>query len=333
MLVERGLQVQEVFGRNHNLKVSSGSGLGFFVKQAPPEDRRLDGPLAIEASVYRWAVSHPQGRRLTGFLSRLVHDDARNAILIFELLPISGSTAVSSEAYRATARVLAACHSIDRENSEDTLRGLSPYAPWVFDIARPHPESLRELAPAQLILFESLQASTPLREAIDRMHEGWQASCLIHADFKWSNLAHLSSTRGDRILLLDWELAQWGDPAWDVGGAMHAVIVEDILAGDLPADGGPERVMEYLGSLLGNRMRDHSDFWKAYCRERGFSTRQAAELRHRLPSHVGLRFIKTAYEWCQSETRVPRRAAAILQLGINMMLRPIEAAQAVLGLS
>jgi hypothetical protein len=113
---------------------------------------------------------------------------------------------------------------------------------------------------------------------------------------------------------------------------MHAVIVEDILAGELPSDGGPERLMELLGSLLAKRGKDHADFWKAYCHERGWSTGQAAELQQRLASHTGLRFIKTAYEWCQSETRMPRRAAAILQLGINMMLRPIEAAQGVLGL-
>ena len=114
---------------------------------------------------------------------------------------------------------------------------------------------------------------------------------------------------------------------------MHAVIVEDILAGDLPSDGGPERLMERLGFLLSNRMPDHAAFWKAYCQERALTAGQAAELQQRLPGHTGLRFIKTAYEWCQSETKVPRRAAAILQLGINMMLRPLEAAQSVLGLS
>ena len=281
--------------------------------------------------MYRWAASRPHGSRLAQFLPRLIHHDPGNAVLVFELLQVSGASVISSEAYRATARILAACHSIDRESGEGP-EGLSRDAPWVFDIARPQPASLRELAPAQLTLFESIQASRPLGAELDRMREGWRASSLIHADFKWSNLAFVPSNRGDRTLLLDWELAQWGDPAWDIGGAMHAVIVEDILAGELPSDGGPERLMELLGSLLAKRGKDHADFWKAYCHERGWSTGQAAELQQRLASHTGLRFIKTAYEWCQSETRMPRRAAAILQLGINMMLRPIEAAQGVLGL-
>jgi hypothetical protein len=43
--------------------------------------------------------------------------------------------------------------------------------------------------------------------------------------------------------------------------------------------------------------------------------------------------IKTAYEWCQSETRMPGRAAAVLQLGINMMRHPELAAPTVLGLA
>jgi aminoglycoside phosphotransferase (APT) family kinase protein len=157
-----------------------------------------------------------------------------------------------------------------------------------------------------------------LIQAIDRMRERWSSETLIHGDFKWSNL-----TAGT---LLDWELAQWGDPAWDVGGAMHAVIVEDLLAAELAGDDGLEGLFGMLGELLARRHEDHRGFWDSYCTVRRLDAMVVA-------SQAGLRFIKTAYEWCQSETRIPRRAAAILQLGINMLLRPEEASGAVLGLS
>ena len=181
-----------------------------------------------------------------------------------------------------------------------------------------------ELAPAQLALFESLQADSTLVAALDRMRASWTSANLIHGDFKWGNIA------GGK--LLDWELAQWGDPAWDLGGAVHAVIVEDLLAAELPADEGLERLFGFLGELLTRRHGDHRSFWDTYCADRDLSTADRAALRQRVASHAGLRFIKTAYEWCQSETRVPRRAAAILQLGINMVLRQEEALPVVLGL-
>lgn len=294
-------------------------GSGYFIKQAPPEERGPDSPLAVEASVYRWAAAHQDGERLRSFLPRSIHYDQDASILVLELLPAPvGDASVSTESYLQGARMLAAAHRVNRSGPEPTLE-LSTTAPWVFDITRPLPASLRELSPAQLSLFQSLQSSPPLTLALDRMRESWSPECLIHGDFKWTNLA------GGK--LLDWELAQWGDPAWDVGGAMHAAIVEDLLAAELPGDVGPERLFGILGGLLARRHEDHRAFWSGYSADRG------VELRQRLPSQTGLRFIKTAYEWCQSETRMPRRAAAILQLGINMVLRPEEALQAVLGLS
>src|SRR6202008_3942124 len=140
-----------------------------------------------------------------------------------------------------------------------------------------------------------------LIEALDGMRERWSSETLIHGDFKWSNLAAGK--------LLDWELAQWGDPAWDLGGAMHAAIVEDLLAAELPGDEGLERLFGMLGELLTRRHEDHRAFWETYCADRGLRGPDASGLRQRVACQTGLRFIKTAYEWCQSETRMPRRAA------------------------
>ena len=315
-LVEQEVQVQDVFGRNHNLRVTIAGGSGYFIKQAPPEDRALDSPLAVEAAVYRSG--------LLPFLPRLIHFDPEAFVLVLELLPARGEATVSGESYRGAATMLAAAHRIDRSAHGGSLP-LAAAAPWVFDMARPSPASLRELAPAQLALFESLQSSARLLEALDRMRERWEPEALIHGDFKWSNLAAGK--------LLDWELAQWGDPAWDVGGAMHGVVVEDLLALELPGDGGPERLFEMLGAMLSRRRDDHRAFWSAYLTERGLPAGSAASLQERVPAATGLRLIKTAYEWCQAETRIPRRAAAILQLGINMVTRPDEALRFVLGLA
>jgi len=275
--------------------------------------------------VYRWSAADPDGRGLLPFLPQPVHYNPDAAVLVLELLAVNpGDAGVSAESYREAARMLAAAHCIDRSGHDTSLR-LTTAAPWVFDIARPSPASRRELSPAQLSLFQSLQASAPLIEALQRMRESWIHENLIHGDFKWNNLA------GGK--LLDWELAQWGDPAWDLGGAMHAVIVEDLLALELPSQESREQLFGMLGELLTRRHEDHRSFWDTYCSDRALAPADVSPLGQRVPAQAGLRFIKTAYEWCQSETRMPRRAAAILQLGINMVLRPDEARQAVLGLS
>ena len=42
------------------------------------------------------------------------------------------------------------------------------------------------------------------------------------------------------MLLLDWEMAQLGDPAWDVGAALHAFITEAVLGLELTDGTKPE---------------------------------------------------------------------------------------------
>ncbi len=159
------------------------------------------------------------------------------------------------------------------------------------------------------------------------MRREWTAGSLIHGDLKGTNLAVASTGP----MLLDWELAQWGDPAWDLAGIFQAVISEDVLGLDLAAQTDSSQAMESLGSMVAARRPDLAAFWELYRDASGLGREEAELLRGRLALHTGLRLIKTAYEWCQSETRIPGRAAALLQLGLNMLRQPGPALPAVLG--
>jgi aminoglycoside phosphotransferase (APT) family kinase protein len=204
----------------------------------------------------------------------------------------------------------------------------------VFDLARPAPASLRELAPAQLIVIQALQSRPEAMAALDQLHDDWRPSRLIHGDFKWSNVLVQQDGTGIpvRALLLDWEMAQLGDPAWDVGSALHAFITEAVL--ELEAIDGtkPEAAAGLLGAVLARLLPAHRDFWSRYLEAARLTEAEARDLRDRLPGHVAARLLKSAFEWSQAEVQMPRSAAAILQLGINMLLRPDAAREVVLGL-
>jgi hypothetical protein len=164
---------------------------------------------------------------------------------------------------------------------------------------------------------------------LSHLRRAWPAESLIHGDLKGPNIV----PAGDRVLLVDWELVQWGDPAWDLGGVFQGVIVEEILGLELPERAGVSEAMESFGAVVAARRAELAFFWEAYRAARGLSPEEAGSLQERLASNTGLRLIKTAYEWCQSETRMPGRAAAILQLGINMMRQPVMATTTVLGVT
>ena len=342
-LVRHGLQIEEVPGRNRNFRVLGGAGRNFFLKQAPRGEIGANGPLAVEASLYDWVAADAGATALRPVFPHRRHYDSDRSILVLDLVTEAAHPHVleddASPDYLAAARrlvatALAECHGLSVPRDIGMGIGLPDAAPWVFDLARPAPASLRELAPAQLSVIQALQSQPGAMAALDRLRDEWRPTRLIHGDFKWSNVLVHEDGAGIPVglLLLDWEMAQLGDPAWDVGAVLHAFIAEAVLGLELTEGTSPEAAAGLLGTLLPRLLPAHRDFWSGYLAAARLTDAEAEALLHRLTPHIAARLLKSAYEWSQAEVRMPRSAAAILQLGINMLLRPDAAREVVLGL-
>lgn len=342
-LVRDGLRIEEVPGRNRNFRVLGGPGQTFFLKQAPRDEIGTDGPLAVEACLYDWVAADPRATGLRPLFPRRRHYDPERSILVLDLVTEAVHPYVLEDEAapdyvaalrRLVATALAECHGLPAPRDLGIEAALPDTAPWVFDLARPEPASLRELAPAQLSVIQALQAQPDAVAALDRLRDGWRPTRLIHGDFKWNNVLIQQDSGGmpARVLLLDWELAQLGDPAWDVGAALHAFIAEAVLGLELTDGTSPEAAAGLLGGVISRLLPAHRDFWSGYLEAARRTDPEAGAILDRLPGHVATRLIKSAYEWSQAEVRMPRSAAAILQLGINMLLSPDTAREVVLGL-
>ena len=79
------------------------------------------------------------------------------------------------------ATALAACHRLPALPDLGGALQLAKAAPWVFDLARPAPASLRELAPAQLSVIQGIQAQPDVLAALERLRDEWRPSGLVMA--------------------------------------------------------------------------------------------------------------------------------------------------------
>jgi aminoglycoside phosphotransferase (APT) family kinase protein len=342
-LVRHGLRIEEVPGRNRNFRVLGGPGQNFFLKQAPRGEIGTNGPLAVEASLYDWVATNAGAAELRSIFPRRRHYDPERSILVLDLVAGAAHPALLQDdaspdhlaaLRRLVATALAQCHGLPIRLDAAIGTELAEAAPWVFNLARPAPASLRELAPAQLSVIQAIQSQPDALIALDRLRNEWRPTRLIHGDFKWNNVLLQQDNAGIpiRVLLLDWELAQVGDPAWDVGAALHAFLTEAILKLELTDGTRPEVAAELLGAVIPKLHSAHRDFWAGYLAAACLTDAEANTLLSRLSGHVATRLLKSAYEWSQAEARMPRSAAAILQLGINMLVRPDAARELVLGL-
>lgn len=106
---------------------------------------------------------------------------------------------------------------------------------------------LDALSPQVRSVLAALEAQPEVTAAV-QMLRGPVAGCLVNHDLKWDNvvLAASSAARPDPVLL-DWELAGLGDPAWDLG----CLLAEHLVRGAAPDDAEPDPAATAL--LLGYR--------------------------------------------------------------------------------
>jgi hypothetical protein len=340
-IVREGAQVEEVPGRNRNFRVIA-SRQGWFLKQAPRDEIGTEVPLAVEALVYRWVATDPGAAGLRSWFPSLRHYDAESSILILDVIgEADHPDLLEDESFperpialrRLLATAMAEWHALSAQSMLVQER-LPEGPPWVLDLTRPSPFSLRELSQAQLSVLRAVQSQPAVRVALDRLRRDWRASALVHGDVKCSNVLVREDGAGSptQVVVVDWEMAQLGDPSWDVAGALHGFITEAVMGLDLADDTGAQAAAELLGAVATRLRPAHRDFCRDYIAAARLSEAEAGALLGRLPGHVAARLLQSAYEWGDAEPEIPRRAAALLQLGINMLLEPGEAGEVVLGL-
>jgi hypothetical protein len=114
-----------------------------------------------------------------------------------------------------------ACPSV--KNPVPTYGGLSP-----ADLARaPGRDFPRFLAAVQEV-----------NEELRTLHRSWQPECVIHGDFKDDNVMVGGCAAEPKLVFVDWEMAGWGDPLWDVGSMVGqflyhwAMSIRPVTGGD-----------------------------------------------------------------------------------------------------
>ncbi|HJV08641.1 MAG TPA: phosphotransferase, partial [Acidimicrobiales bacterium] len=121
-------------------------------------------------------------------------------------------------------------------------------SPWVLTVATPDEPPFVAQYPALTRMARAVADEPGLRRRLAELRDGWRLRGVIHGDVRWDNALVV----GDRVVLVDWEFADWGDPAWDVAGAVADALVYAVLPLDVAHRDGllaPEALGRLCGSL------------------------------------------------------------------------------------
>jgi hypothetical protein len=353
MVVDGGLTVVDASSRHRNVLVSAEPAVGLFLKQGrsdpvqPSRGWTGSGSIAHEAAVYSLLGSLPRPHGAGGIpaaLPRCLGFDAGRDVLVLEALP----DALDLASYHARAgrfpvtagtrlgTALADLHERAAGAARREPGDFPGRIPWVLGIDRPGLKFYQEMSSAGLDLVRIVQSSAGLRAALAALRADWRADAFVHHDVKGENclmFAAPGARRRTRLALVDWEFADLGDACWDTGSAFAAYL--GCWLTSIPVTGGepPDRYLELAAYPLARMQPAMRAFWTAYTDARGWDPAAADRALLRSARYAGARLLQLASERAHGRARIPATVVCLAQLAENVLSRPGEAAERLLGLS
>jgi Ser/Thr protein kinase RdoA (MazF antagonist) len=326
--------------RNRNLRVETPAG-GYLIKQ--PDDPTHGGQhtLRAEAAFYSFCQQEPAAAAMAEVLPRLVFFDPDRSLIALELLPgatplwqrfrATGPQAFPFEIGRQVGQALGVVHRTFRDPavlSAPDLAWLSPAVPWVMMVHKPGPELLATISPANYQTLRIIQSQGQLGESLDRLRGAWLPDTAIHGDVKSDNI--LVSTPagpdadGETVRLVDWELVQRGDPAWDVAGVFQDVVLFWITS--MTGTGDVNAIVASAAFPWAIFQAYLRSFWQGYRQATELTDDEANTTLLRAVAFSGARLVQTAYEVSQASNTMPAQSLLLLQVSANL-LADAESAQ------
>lgn len=325
-VVDGDVMTVEASRRNKNLKVLRAEGPSLFLKQAGQWDPQSVGTLRVESVIYQLAWAETPFAALRPLLPRCHGFDPDRSVLVLEAL--SGAESLHVKQLRENAlspqvgaALGAALGSVHREVRADRAAAAVPpgtfraQPPWILSAAEMAGQPMQGTSAAGLQLFQTIQRYPEFPRLLAELRAGWKIETLIHGDIKWDNF--LVTPEGG-VHLVDWELADFGDPCWDAGAVLQGFLASWVTSIQAP----PGSTADFAQLPLPRLRPAIRAFWRAYVAALGID---AAEADRRLDLAVrygAARMVQTAYEYLQFSQEIAGPAVWLLQVSLNLLQDP-----------
>jgi serine/threonine protein kinase len=232
--------------KNFNLSIAFANGTNLLVKQELHDDRgQTRGEFWAVWQMQKFIDNFPAfGEKIREFLPELLYFDPDRSILVVKYLSdyrdlyryYHQENQFPIEIARSIGQLLGTIHSQTFQNSEyhqffnerldapgERLRQReNSYnaIDIIYRLSRLTPRVFQAMPLECLQFFKLYQRFPSLSQAIVELGNSIMPSCLVHNDLKINNiLLNLNWEQpGSKLIkLIDWERADWGDPAFDLG--------------------------------------------------------------------------------------------------------------------
>lgn len=174
------------------------------------------------------------------------------------------------------------------------------------------PEEASDSSEGQRDLIRLVRRHGEFAPALEMLERDWRPQTVIHGDLKLDNC--LLPAGGTGLHVVDWELAGWGDPVWDVATLLQSWWCLWLRA---PEENPLAEVQPVLRELL--------------CSYAAAAGEDEDLLRRRTIAFAAARLLQSAWESLQKAADLEAFAVLAAQASLNLLTRPEWGATQLLG--
>lgn len=304
--------------RNSIFKIQQENNKGLFVKQLITQDAtnsylmQKDATshyLIHQSNLYRETAKHiPDYYGYDPYQNILVTEYFANTKNVHEVTyrdqKLSKTHAIKM------ANILASYHfDITNEiKKNSSLQFFSKQLPWILNTSQllnANPKGITNSVIAEIHKHQDLV------KKIEKLATQWETTSLIHGDIKWMNFIVMPNN--EDIKLVDWEIADLGDPLWDVAGVFQSYFSAWVLSFNnqniqqhLQTQGTEFLSIEKITPIV-------KILWDTYAKKQEFSAKESSKKLIKTLSYMAVRMIQTAFENNMAQSHIYANSVRILQ--------------------
>jgi hypothetical protein len=289
--------------RNITFHVTRKKGQNLFVKQLTQFDAQNSYILQKDATCLWLIKNEPAYSNLSQYVPDYFGYDTENQVLITEFLPDArnleiffrlenGNLSLFSD---TIVDILTALHIplTDALLSLPSMRFLQKQIPWVMNLGMPNTGAQSTGSPIMQTVTNNPDFQAMLRDARNQ----YEFTALIHGDIKWMNFLIHGEKGQEKIKIIDWEIADIGDPLWDVAGIFMSILMMAVAESPYqPKDMSQFPINEPIKALA-PCWPLMAQFWQCYVKKNGQQWINPTAALEKALHFAGARLIQTAVEY------------------------------------
>lgn len=208
--------------------------------------------------------------------------------------------------------------------SNTSLQFFNRQLPWILTI-----ENSFNMGSNAVI--QTIAKDKRLLNGLIKLKKDWKGNSLVHGDIKLVNFLLVTENNEEQIKLIDWEIANLGDPLWDLSGLIQSYLTIWGSTRKPQSETEPMPGFEFLE--LGEIKTCISDLWNEYARLHGWTKKEKRTKLKKVAQYTAARILQTAYEANQFKPNEMSLAATqLMEMSRNIFKSPLDAASNLMGI-